>query len=210
ARQGDGPRGAEARKIVDDAAEKGTPAVRGLVGAKAGDALAEAARSPDLAVRAAALEAAGQVGAQAGGAAVRDALVSALSDASEGIRVAAARGLVGLGPQAGEQLEKALADPSRDVREAAVEGLGVLWAELPASELQIRLRDETHADRRYAAALALARQGDGPRGAEARKIVDDAAEKGTPAVRLTARVARAFAGRADEMAGFVRLLRDGT
>jgi HEAT repeat protein len=183
-------------------------AVRGLVGAKAGPELARAARSPDLEVRAAALQALGEVG----GSAARPTLEAALSDASERVRVAAARGLGLLGnqdQQVGELLAKALHDPARDVREAAAAALGSVWAALPAGELRLRLSDETDADRRIAAALALARQSDGAKGEESKKVLDEVANNGTPAVRLTARLARAFIGRADALVGFLRLVHDG-
>ncbi|HZS39381.1 MAG TPA: hypothetical protein VFF06_21260, partial [Polyangia bacterium] len=77
----------------------------------------------------------------------------------------------------------------------------------PPAELGARLRDEADADRRYAAALALARAAD--TAPEARKILDDAADKAEPASRLTARVARSFTGRPAQMAAFVRILRNG-
>jgi len=183
-------------------------AVRGLVGAKAGPELARAARSPDVDVRAAALQALGEVG----GPSARPTLEAALGDASEHVRVAAARGLGLLGnqeQQIGEMLARALHDSARDVREAAAAALGSVWSALPASELKLRLSDETDADRRFAAALALARQSDGARGEESKKVLDELANRGTPAVRLTARLARAFVGRADALVGFLRLVRDG-
>jgi len=183
-------------------------AVRGLVGAKAAAPLVEAARGPDLDVRVAALEALGRVG-EAGGAAARAALERAASDASERARAAAARGLGGLGASAGELLEKLLDDPAADVREAAVAGLGAAWSALPAAELKLRLSDEKSADRRAAAALALARQAATPTGAESQKALDEVAKAGTPAVRLTAQVGRAFVGRPDELAAFLRIVRTG-
>ena len=194
-------------------------AVQGLVGARAMDALAQAARSPDLEVRAAALQAIGDVASPSGAkedgvppvplGPARMALESALGDSSERVRVAAVRGLQPLGAQVVELLERALHDPARDVREAAVAGLGAAWSTLPAGDLTGRLRDETDADRRYAAALALARQADGPKGGAARKLLDEVANSGTPAARLTARVARAFIGRPSDMIPFLHLLRDG-
>ena len=60
-----------------------------------------------------------------------------------------------------------------------------------------------------AAALALARQADGARGSSALQSLNDVADKGAPAARLTARVARAFVGRADAMESFLHILRDG-
>jgi HEAT repeat protein len=114
-----------------------------------------------------------------------------------------------MGKEAAESLGHALADPSRDVREAAVAGLGVVWAELPTPKLIEKLSDEADADTRYAAALALARQADGTRGSSALSALNDVADKGAPAARLTARVARAFVGRAEEMESFLHILRDG-
>ncbi|HEX4459084.1 MAG TPA: HEAT repeat domain-containing protein, partial [Polyangia bacterium] len=180
-------------------------AVRGLVGAKAAQALAQAARSPDPDVRPAALEAIGQVG----GGIAEKTLESALGDGSERVRVAAVHGLTRMGKDAAPQLTRALADPSRDVRAAAVAGLGVAWAELPTDQLVMRLEEEADADVRYAAALALARQADGPHGTAAQKALNDVADKGAPAARLSARVARAFVGRADDMVAFLHILRDG-
>lgn len=181
-------------------------AVRGLVGAKAATALAQAARSPDPDVRPAALEAIGQVG----GPVADKTLEAALSDGSERVRVAAVHGLARMGKDAAPLLQRALADASRDVRDAAVAGLGVAWADLPTDQLVSRLGEETDADVRYAAALALARQADGPHGSAAQQALNDAAEKGTPAERLSARVARAFIGRADAMVPFLHILRDGS
>jgi HEAT repeat protein len=180
-------------------------AVRGLVGAKAATALAQAARSPDLDVRVAALAALGDVG----GAVARATLESALVDASERARVAAIHGLVRLGPEIADRLLGALGDSSGDVREAAVTALGVVWATQAPDTLAARLRDETNGDARFAAALALARQADGGKGAEAKHALDEAATSATPAARLTARIARAFIGRADAMAPFVHILRAG-
>jgi HEAT repeat protein len=180
-------------------------AVRGLVGAKASPALAQAARSPDPDVRPAALEALGRVG----GPVADKTLTAALADGSERVRVAAVRGLSRLGKDAVEQLTHALTDPSRDVCEAAVAGLGGIWVELPTQKLIEKLSDEADADTRYAAALALARQADGARGSRALQALNDVADKGTPAARLTARVARAFVGRADAMESFLHILRDG-
>ncbi len=180
-------------------------AVRGLVGAKAATALAQAARSPDPDVRPAALEAIGQVG----GPIAEKTLESALGDGSERVRVAAVRGLMRMGKDAAPLLTRALADPSRDVRAAAVAGLGVAWAELPTDQLVTRLEEEADADVRYAAALALARQADGPHGTAAQKALNDVADRGAPAARLSARVARAFVGRADDMVAFLHILRDG-
>ncbi|HXU71428.1 MAG TPA: HEAT repeat domain-containing protein [Polyangia bacterium] len=180
-------------------------AVRGLVGAKAATALAQAAGSPDPDVRPAALEAIGEVG----GPVAEKTLEAALSDGSERVRVAAVRGLSRMGKDAAGLLTRALADSSRDVREAAVAGLGVAWSELPTEQLVARVGDETDADVRYAAALALARQADGPHGTAAQQALNKVADSGTPAARLTARVARAFVGRADAMVAFLHILRDG-
>lgn len=180
-------------------------AVRGLVGAKASTALAQAAGSPDPDVRPAALEAIGEVG----GPVAEKTLEAALSDGSERVRVAAVRGLSHMGKDAAPLLTRALDDSSRDVREAAVAGLGVAWADLPTEQLVARIGDETDADVRYAAALALARQADGPHGTAAQQALNHVADAGTPAARLTARVARAFVGRADAMVAFLHILRDG-
>jgi HEAT repeat protein len=182
-------------------------AVRGLVGAKAAGALAQAAHSPDADVRVAALEALGEV---SGGtdAAARAALEGALSDGSERVRGAAVRGLGALGASAAQRLETALADPARDVRDAAVLALGAAWAERSADDLAGALRDETNADRRWAAAIALARQGQNAPAAV--KALDSVALAGTPVARLTARVGRAFVARAAELAAFMHLLRNGS
>jgi HEAT repeat protein len=180
-------------------------AVRGLVGAKAATALAQAARSPDLDVRPAALEAIGQVG----GPVAEKTLDAALSDGSERVRGAAVRGLMRMGKEAAPLLMRALGDSSRDVRGEAVAGLGVVWADAPTDQLVARLGDEADADVRYAAALALARQADGPHGTAALQALNDVADHGGPAARLAARVARAFVGRADDMVGFLHMLRDG-
>jgi HEAT repeat protein len=180
-------------------------AVRGLVGAKAATALAQAAGSPDPDVRPAALEAIGEVG----GPIAEKTLEAALADGSERVRVAAVRGLRHMGKDAAGLLTRALGDSSRDVREAAVAGLGVAWAELPTDQLVARIGDETDADVRYAAALALARQAEGPHGTAAQQALNRVADSGTPAARLTARVARAFVGRADAMVAFLHILRDG-
>jgi HEAT repeat protein len=180
-------------------------AVRGLVGAKSEAALSQAARGPDPDVRVAALEALGDVG----GKEAQRTLEAALSDSSERVRAAAARGLGALGPAAGDALEKALKDPARDVREAVVQSLGRVWSALPPSELAIRLKDETDADRRYAAALALVRQAETDKGAEARKVLEDVIKSGGPAARLAAKIGQAFIGHAGDMAAFLRLIRDG-
>ena len=92
---------------------------------------------------------------------------------------------------------------------AARSGLGVAWADLPTEQLVARLGDETDADVRYAAALALARQAEGSHGTEAQQALNRVADSGAPAARLTARVARAFVGRADAMVAFLHILRDG-
>lgn len=189
-------------------------AVRGLAAAKAAQALAQAARSSDREVRAEALEAIGEVatagqGGVGGAGPARAVLEAALSDASERVRVAAVQGLAPLGRESAELLERALSDPARDVRAAAVVSLGRVWAALPAQELASRLRDEADADRRYAAALALARQAQRPTAGDAVKLLAEVGEKGTPAARLTARIAHAFLGRPDDLAAFMRLLRDG-
>lgn len=180
-------------------------AVRGLVGARAATQLAQAAGSPDPDVRPAALEAIGQVG----GPIAEKTLEAALSDGSERVRVAAVRGLGRMGKDAAPLLSRALGDSSRDVREAAVAALGVAWADVPTEQLTSRLSEETDADVRYAAGLALARQADGPHGTAAQQALQRVADSGTPAARLTARVARAFVGRADAMVAFLHILRDG-
>ncbi len=181
-------------------------AVRGLVGAKAAMALAQAAGSPDPDVRPAALEAIGEVG----GPIAEKTLEAALSDGSERVRVAAVRGLSAAWARMRPACStRALGDSSRDVREAAVAGLGVAWADLPTEQLVARLGDETDADVRYAAALALARQSDGPQGTAAQQALNRVADSGTPAARLTARVAGAFVGRAAAMVAFLHILRDG-
>jgi HEAT repeat protein len=146
-----------------------------------------------------------------GGPIARTALEAALGDGSERVRAAAVRGLGHRGKDAAERLEQALGDAALDVREAAVAALGGAWRERPLAELRARLTDETDADRRYAAALALAARADPPRGkgAEAAQLLDDVAAHGPPLARLAARVARAFAGRPEAMAAFLRTLRDG-
>jgi HEAT repeat protein len=182
-------------------------AVRGLVGAKAATALVEAARGTDLEVRVAALEALGQVG----GPLAQPTLVAALRDGSERVRVAAARGLGHLAEGGGDPLLSALDDASLDVREAAVASLGRLWSRSPAAELKARLYDETRADLRWAAAVALAWRAEplSGKGLDAVKLLDDASLQAPPLVQLAARVARAFAGRADAMATFLHMLREG-
>jgi hypothetical protein len=42
-----------------------------------------------------------------------------------------------------------------------------------------------------------------------RAVLDTAVKNGTPAVKLAARMARAYVGHAEEMAEFLRVLRDG-
>ena len=130
--------------------------------------------SPDPDVRPAALEAIGEVG----GPVAEKTLEAALADGSERVRVAAVRGLGRMGKDAAGLLTRALGDSSRDVREAAVAGLGVAWADLPTEQLVARLGDETDADVRYAAALALARQADGPHGTAAQQALNDVADNG--------------------------------
>jgi HEAT repeat protein len=193
--------------LSDEDAAVRVAAVRGLVGARAAGALAQAAHGPDLDVRIAALEALGQVG----GPVARDALEAALTDGSERVRAAALRGLGRLGKDAAERLEEELGDGALDAREAAVAALGGAWRDKPLAELRARLTDETDADRRYAAALALAARADPPRGkgAEAAQLLDDVAAHGAPLASLAARIARAFAGRPDAMVAFLRTLRDG-
>jgi HEAT repeat protein len=185
-------------------------AVRGLVTARAAAALSDAARSPDREVRVAALEVLGAVG----GDAARAALEAALDDGSERVRLAAARGLAPSGaakPMSGaaDLLLRALRDPARDVRDAAVAALSAAWAERPARELVPSLRDETDAELRFAAAAALARQAETPRGAEAQRVLDEAVQGGGPMARLAARIARAFVGRAAELPAFLQHLRGG-
>jgi HEAT repeat protein len=182
-------------------------AVRGLVGAKAAAALVEAARGTDQEVRVAALEALGRVG----GPMALPTLGAALHDGSEQVRAAAARGLGHLGEGAAQPLLVALDDGALDVREAAVTALGSVWSAQPAADLKARLYDASHADLRWAAALALAARAEPQKGKglDAVKLLDEASLRGTPLVQLSARVARAFAGRAEAMAGFVHLLREG-
>ena len=173
--------------LGDRDADVRVAAVRGLVGAKAATALAQAAGSPDPDVRPAALGAIGEVGQAGGGR--RSRLRSATAASAcvwrrcASLSAAWARTPRGL-------LVRALGDSSRDVREAAVAGLGVAWAELPTDKLVARLGDETDADVRHAAALALARQADGPHGTAAQQALNHVADNGAPAARLTARVAR--------------------
>jgi HEAT repeat protein len=180
-------------------------AIRGLVGAKAADVLARAARSTDPDVRPAALEALGDVG----GPTARATLEAALSDGSERVRTAATRGLARLKPDAIDLLLVAVRDPARSVREEAVAGLALKWASGPASDLAKHLHDETDANQRYAAALALVRQAGEQRGTDALRILDETAQNGAPAARFAARIARAFLGRPEAMVAFLRLLRDG-
>ncbi|HEY3353726.1 MAG TPA: HEAT repeat domain-containing protein [Polyangia bacterium] len=182
-----------------------TAAARGLAAAQAGGALAQAARDADPHVRAAALAA----WAESAGAAARPALEAALGDPSEHVRAAAVRGLGSRGADGVALLRRAQRDPAGDVRAAAVTALGGALGDTPPAALAPLLHDEADADLRLAAALALARQAGGPGGAAARRELEQAAQRGGPAVSLAARVALAFAGHADEMATFVRLLRAG-
>jgi HEAT repeat protein len=125
------------------------------------------------------------------------------------VRAAAVRGLGRLGAEAAAPLLAAVRDPARVVREEAVAGLGAAWAERPVGELEARLRDETDADLRYAASLALARQAAGAKKEEAEHAIDAVLKSGGPAARLAAGVARPFLGRPDALAGFLRVIRDG-
>jgi HEAT repeat protein len=181
-------------------------AVRGLVGQKAVAQLAQAARSTELGVRLAALEAIGEVG----GPEARRVLEEALGEAEERVRIAAAHGLGRVGPDAATALEAALHDPVRGVREAAAIGLGHAWESRPLDELFGKLRTDDDADLRYAAAFAIARKGGGNEGPAVAQKLDAASHDGSAATKLAARLARAYLGHADEMAEFVRVLRDGT
>jgi HEAT repeat protein len=180
-------------------------AVRGLVGAKAVAQLARAARSTELEVRLAALEAVGDVG----GAEARKVLEEGLGDAEERVRIASAHGLGKLGADAAPALEGAIHDPVRGVRQAAAMSLGMAWQTRKLDELFAKLAVDDDADVRYAAALAIARRGGGNESADVASRLDTAAKNGTPAVKLAARMARAYVGHAEEMAEFLRVLRDG-
>jgi HEAT repeat protein len=182
-------------------------AVRGLVGARAAEALAQAARGTDLDVRVAALEALGRVG----GPVAKSTLEEAQRDGSERVRAAAARGLGWSSDGAADPLLRALEDGSLDVRESAVAALGTVWSARPAAELKAPLYDETRADLRWAAALALAARAQPQKGAglDALKLLDESSAKAPPLVQLSARVARAFVGRPEAMAAFLHLLREG-
>jgi HEAT repeat protein len=181
-------------------------AVRGLVGQKAVAQLAQAARSTELGVRLAALEAIGEVG----GPEARRVLEEALGEAEERVRIAAAHGLGRVGPDAAPALETALHDPVRGVREAAAIGLGHAWESRPLDELFAKLATDDDADMRYAAAFAIARKGGGPEGPAVAQKLDAKGHDGSAATKLAARLSRAYLGHADEMADFVRVLRDGT
>jgi HEAT repeat protein len=182
-------------------------AVRGLVGARAAEALAQAARGTDLDVRVAALEALGRVG----GPVAKSTLEEAQRDGSERVRAAAARGLGWSSDGAADPLLRALSDASLDVRESTVAALGAVWSARPAAELKAALYDETHADLRWAAALALAGRAQPQKGSglDALKLLDESSTKAPPLVQLSARVARAFVGRPEAMAAFLHLLREG-
>jgi hypothetical protein len=106
-------------------------------------------------------------------------------------------------------LWRVLRDPSADVRLAAVEGLGRALADGPPAALVARLRDEVDGDARFAAALALALRASREGGDQARRALDEAAMRGAPTVRLTARIARAFIGRPAALGRFVRMVRTG-
>jgi HEAT repeat protein len=132
-----------------------------------------------------------------------------MGEAEERVRIAAARGLGKIGADAAPALEVALHDPVRGVREAAAIGLGAAWQARKLEDLFDKLNVDDDADVRYAAALALARRGGGPEGSTVVSRLDVAAKTGAPAVRLAARLTRAYIGHADEMAEFLRVLRDG-
>jgi hypothetical protein len=140
------------------------------------------------------------------------ALEAGLRQSSERVRVAATRGLnhaALAGGPVGPILEKALHDPARDVRDAAVVGLGTVWAARPVGELGKLIQNETDADTRYAAAVALCRQASSSHGDPAVKLLDDLGKHKSLAVRLAARVARAFVTRPEQMGSFLLLLRHG-
>jgi HEAT repeat protein len=177
-------------------------------------AMTHAAQSPDPWLRAAALRWLAARGPEA----ARPTLAAALGDGSEAVRATAARSLAALGCEATTTLRQALRDPAADVRLAAAEALGDMAAAkardeggcaAPEAALVADLHNPADADVRLAAAFQLAGQASGPAGEPARRALDEAA-KGPPAVRVTARTARAFVGRLDEMARFVRLLRTGS
>jgi hypothetical protein len=83
----------------------------------------------------------------------------------------------------------------------------VAWSALPASELAIRLADETDADRRWAATLALVRQGAADTASEAKATLERAAAEGTPAVRLAARAGLRTFARPAQLVTFLHQLR---
>ena len=65
-----------------------------------------------------------------------------------------------------------------------------------------------HADRRYAAAIALAQKLSQKDGAASRKLLEDTVKSGGVGC-VAARIALAFAGRAEQMDRFVHLVRNG-
>jgi HEAT repeat protein len=154
----------------------------------------------------AALEAIGEVG----GPEARRVLEEALGEAEERIRIAAAHGLGTIGADAAPALERALHDPVRGVREAAGLGLGLAWQKKPLEELGAKLGADDDADLRYAAALALARRGGGSEGQAVLALIDKVARAASPAARLAGKLTKAYLGHPDEMAQFLRVLRDGT
>jgi HEAT repeat protein len=184
-------------------------AVRGLTSARAVELLARVARSPDVELRSAALAALGEVG----GPLAKKTLESALDDSNESVRTAAVRGLGKLGSEATDLLLRATHDVARMVRLESCVILGRVWMARPLGDLEQALRNESNADLRYAAALALSQKSasaDGQTGAAARRVLEQTAEASAPGARLAAHVGRAFIGRTEAMITFLHLLRDGS
>jgi HEAT repeat protein len=175
-----------------------------LAALKARGPLLEAAGSSLLDVRTRALSLLGALGPSPETCSASE---RALGDAREEVRLAAVRGLPSEGGvTCGDLLSRALKDPARDVRAAALIGLGRALAGHPVAELAHALKDETDADRRYAAALALCRRG----GAEVAHALDETARSGGDGAKLAATAARAFLGHPDELAGALETLRTGS
>lgn len=189
--------------LADPDAAVRLSAARGLVAAKEAEPLVALARRPELELRLTALAALGELG----GARAQECLEGALDDGSERVRAAAAQALGHLGSSAASRLRRQLSDPARDVRQAVVAALGSVLSNSPTAELVAALGDESDGDLRYAAALALARQATTQ--PAARRALEETAANGTPAVRLSARLGRAFIGRPDAMVPFMRMLREG-